>query len=101
MKQEVYIKVPVEQELRPLLKLHYCNAVTLYSMRSKMPNRTNRNRYPLKKVVGSVPGKAWRIILECGHEVNAASDIYGQTSPVRQRCRLCFNNMNSIQTNQP
>jgi hypothetical protein len=58
-------------------------------VKEKMKN-TFRNKYPLRKVMQRVIGKPWRVILECGHETNASTDIYGETCPVRQRCRQCY-----------
>ena len=31
--------------------------------------------------------------LECGHTQAIKSDIYGQTHPVRRRCRKCLKNV--------
>lgn len=60
-----------------------CTGKTLYNM------RTNRNKYPLRKVVKRIIGEH-KVELECGHIVNPSSDMYGETHPIRQRCRLCY-----------
>ncbi len=53
--------------------------------------KQTRNRYPLKKVVDRTG--AFQVLLECGHTANPSTDMYGETCPVRQRCRKCYNNL--------
>lgn len=48
--------------------------------------RTNRNKYPLRKVVDS---KDYKDFLECGHILPLAQDIYSNRYPVRRRCHKC------------
>ncbi len=59
----------------------------------------NKRKYPLKKVMGRVIGKPWLVELECGHIANASTDIYGETCPVRQRCRKCYDEINKTENN--
>lgn len=53
--------------------------------------KTNRNQYPLRKVVGyglnEHGGETEK--LECGHEIPRRNDIYGPTNAYRRRCHLC------------
>ncbi len=51
--------------------------------------KANRTKYPLRKVMFRVPGKPYLVELECGHQMCASSDIYGDTNPNRQRCVYC------------
>ena len=59
---------------------------------------SNRRKYPLRRVIqaGGLSGEYMGIemsnlaLLECGHKVPPARDMYGYTCPVRQRCRLCY-----------
>ena len=43
--------------------------------------------YPLRKVVGQ---KGFDDILECGHSLFQASDMYGPRFPGKRRCRHCW-----------
>ena len=54
--------------------------------------RTNRNQYPLRRVVGYGLNEhgGETETLECGHVVPRLSDIYGPTNAFRRRCRQCF-----------
>ena len=56
-----------------------------------MKRKTNRNKYPLRKIINRVyKENHWMNELECGHLVMPPSDIYGETYPIRQRCRFCY-----------
>ncbi len=50
--------------------------------------RTPRNKYPLRMVIERTGD--FQVKLECGHTANPSTDIYGETNPVRQRCRKCY-----------
>ncbi len=65
---------------------------------SKDGKRIGKRAYPLCKIIsmnmsGWLRGiKSDRLnLLECGHYVYPSTDMYGYTSPVRQRCRECYN----------
>lgn len=68
-----------------------CHTSLLISM------RTNKNKYPLRKVIqrnltGDYKGIHFNRLhlLECGHMVPPSRDMYGELNSERQRCRLCF-----------
>jgi len=57
-----------------------------------------KTKYPLRRVVlrnctaELVPGYVSKrmVLLECGHFAYPSSDFYGDTNPIRQRCRKCY-----------
>jgi len=57
---------------------------------------SKKNKYPLRRIIKQTNGEykghhfAKLNLLECGHKVPVPSDIYGERTPVRQRCRLCY-----------
>ncbi len=57
-----------------------------------MTVKTNRNRYPLRKVVGHGVNEhgGHTETLECGHAVRRLNDIIGPTNANRRRCRYCY-----------
>lgn len=61
--------------------------------RMRWKAHTDRNRYPLRRVVGYGLGEYGEEVerLECGHIVRRRCDIFGPTNAVRRRCRWCFN----------
>jgi len=72
------------------MRVTSCHTALLYNKEGfKMP-KTNRNKYPLRKIIQEVVGRPWLVILECGHTAMGSTDIYGRTHPTRQRCRLCY-----------
>lgn len=46
---------------------------------------------PLRKIVREEKSETglWRDVLECGHLVAQAEDIYGKRHPMRRRCKKC------------
>jgi hypothetical protein len=60
--------------------------------------RTNRNAYPLRRIVGGSYGdpargefkSLWYEELECGHRQTVVTDIIGETHAARRRCRKCY-----------
>lgn len=63
----------------------------------KVGKRIGKRAWPLRKVVKeNIPGIINGIqfsrtnLLECGHHVVRSTDIYGETSPVKQRCGTCY-----------
>lgn len=63
----------------------------------KKGNRIGKRAYPLRKIIKeNVPGTINGLqfsrtnLLECGHHAARSSDMYGETSPERQRCRTCY-----------
>lgn len=49
--------------------------------------------YPLRKIEDHWTNPSNGLVfevLECGHKQRVKSDIYGETHPVRRRCRRCF-----------
>lgn len=51
-----------------------------------MKERTERQKSPLRKIVGH---EDFKEILECGHRQYPVTDIYGETNAVRRRCWQC------------
>ena len=51
--------------------------------------KSNKRKYPLRKVMYRVPGKEHLVSLECGHQMCASKDIYGETNSIKQRCIYC------------
>lgn len=58
--------------------------------------RIGKRKYPLRKFIEITEGDYKGIhfsrlsLLECGHKVPVSRDMYAETSPVSQRCRLCW-----------
>lgn len=50
--------------------------------------------YPLRKIVGC--NGRWDV-LECGHELLEASDMYGFRFPDKRRCRHCWKELSDGQ----
>lgn len=66
-------------------------------MIAKNGQRIGKRAYPLRRVVlqnvtGDINGmKSDRFnLLECGHYAFRSTDIYGETCPVSQRCKWCY-----------
>lgn len=64
----------------------------------KNGRRIGKRAYPLRKIIaenvpGEIMGEMYKKLnlLECGHYVFRSSDMYGETCPVSQRCRQCYN----------
>jgi len=53
-----------------------------------MTKRDNPCWFPLRKVVGV--DSTGHDILECGHRLSGASDIYGPRYPDKRRCHYCW-----------
>lgn len=55
-----------------------------------------KNKYPLRKIVGSEQDPEYPSIyndlLECGHTVSKAKDLFGEVNRYRRRCKECFEN---------
>ncbi len=58
-----------------------------------MSQKIGRKCYPLRRVVGHAPHPEYpsvlQEVLECGHQQNPRTDIYGETNAARRRCRKC------------
>lgn len=67
---------------------------------AKNGRRIGKRAYPLRRIVsmnmsGEIRGiKSDRLnLLECGHYVYPSTDMYGETCPVSQRCRTCYDDL--------
>lgn len=62
--------------------------------------RIGKRKYPLRRFIeiteGDYKGTHFSrlSLLECGHKVPVSRDMYAETSPVSQRCRLCWEEQN-------
>jgi hypothetical protein len=54
-----------------------------------------KRHYPLRSIVGSEPDPKYpsltNDVLECGHRVMRARDLFGEVNRYKRRCEDCFN----------
>lgn len=76
-------------------------------MKGVARSNADKRKYPLRRVIerdieGEYKGTQydgangkWLNKLECGHLVPPAKDFYGEIFSVKQRCRLCHDELNT------